>query len=102
MSMRSTHSTVTFSHAFFLPGYTDELPPGDYELIVHEELLQGLSFEAYRRTGTYLAVHGSGPMAGRVELRPTSPADLDVALGRGRRPATHDSETALSPSEDLT
>ena len=54
MNMRSTRSTLTFSNPFALPGYPGNLPPGDYEVLVEEELLQGLSFEAYRRTATYL------------------------------------------------
>lgn len=58
MNMRSTRSTVTFSNPFTLPGYPGDLPAGDYEVLVEEELLQGLSFEAYRRTATYLTVRG--------------------------------------------
>ena len=54
MTMRSTRSTVTFSSPFTLSGYPGDLPAGDYEVLVEEELLQGLSFEAYRRTATYL------------------------------------------------
>lgn len=60
MSMRSSRSTVTFSNPFTLPGYPGDLPAGDYEVLVEEELLQGLSFEAYRRTATYLTVRGRG------------------------------------------
>lgn len=68
--MRSSRSIVTFSKAFVLPSYTDELPAGEYEVVVEEELLHGLSFEAYRRTATYLTVHGTGSRAGRIEMRP--------------------------------
>ena len=42
MTMRSTKSTVTFSNPFTLSGYPGELPAGDYEVIVKEELLRGL------------------------------------------------------------
>ncbi|MDD9730999.1 hypothetical protein PVW46_13870 [Mameliella sp. AT18] len=103
MTMRSTRSTVTFSNRFTLPGYPGDLPPGDYEVLVEEELLQGLGFEAYRRTATYLTVHGRGDQAGRSELRAISDGDLNKAL---RRDATtsatnNHSEAALSPQEDL-
>lgn len=101
MAMRSTKSTVTFEHPFFLSGYTDELPAGDYDVVVEEELLEGLSFAAYRRTATYLTVRGAGGLAGLVELRPTSEVDLDAARGLDRRSAIRNGETALSPSEDL-
>ncbi|MDW4500217.1 hypothetical protein R5H30_19675 [Sulfitobacter sp. D35] len=103
MNMRSTISTVTFSNRFTLPGYPGDLPPGDYEVLVEEELLQGLSFEAYRRTATYLTVRGRGGHAGRTELRAISENDLKEALSRDRG-ATEEinhSDAALSPQEDL-
>jgi hypothetical protein len=82
MNMRSTRSTVTFSNPFTLSGYPGDLPAGDYEVLVEEELLQGLSFEAYRRTATYLTVRGRGRHAGRSELRAIS----DKRPERGAEP----------------
>ena len=64
MNMRSTRSTVTFSNPFTLPGFPGDLPTGDYDVLVEEELLHGLSFEAYRRTATSLTVIGRGGMRG--------------------------------------
>ena len=103
MNMRSSRSTVTFSNAFALPGYLGELPAGDYEVLVEEELLQGLSFDVYRRTATYLLVHGKGARAGRSELRMTTDDDLKAALSRDAtvNRNNNDSEAALSPQEDL-
>jgi len=103
MNMRSTRSTVTFSNPFTLSGYPGELPAGDYEVLVEEELLQGLSFEAYRRTATYLTVRGRGRHAGRSELRATSDSDLKEALSRdqGANKKNDHSDAALSPQEDL-
>ncbi|MEW9922338.1 hypothetical protein AB2B41_22290 [Marimonas sp. MJW-29] len=91
------------SNPFTLPGCPGDLPAGEYELLVEEELLQGLSFAAYRRTATYLTVHGRGRHVRRIELRVISECDLKEAL---RRDATtsatnNHSEAALSPQEDL-
>ncbi len=80
--MRSTRSTVTFSNPFTLPGYPGDLPAGDYEVLVEEELLPGLSFESYRRTATYLTVRGRGSHAGRTGFRAISDSDLKEALRR--------------------
>ncbi|MFV1876622.1 hypothetical protein [Nioella sp.] len=104
MNMRSTRSTVRFSTPFTLSGYSDELPAGDYEILVEEELLQGLSFEAYRRTATYLTVRGRGRHAGRSERRAISDSDLQEALGRdqGATKKNDQSDAALSPQEDET
>lgn len=103
MNMRSTRSTVKFSNPFTLPGYAGALPAGDYEILVEEELLQGLSFEAYRRMGTYLMVRGKGACKWRNELRATTGSDLTQALNRdaATAKANNHSEAALAPQEDL-
>ncbi|WP_208999419.1 hypothetical protein [Roseibium sediminis] len=59
-STKSTNSTVAFSHPFSLKGHSEILPAGNYEVIVEEELLQGLSFLSYRKTATYLIVNEKG------------------------------------------
>jgi hypothetical protein len=84
MDQRRTRSTVTFTHPFQLPDFDGDLPAGDYELVVEEELLQGLSFEAYRRTGSYLVVRALARSGGTIEMRPIDPRDLEAALIRDR------------------
>ncbi len=103
MNIRSSKSMVTFTHSFALPGYPDELPAGEYEVVIEEELLRGLSFEAYRRMATYLTVHGKDGHAGRTEMRPINENDLEAALSRDRAFANivNASEAALSPLEEL-
>ncbi|TYC61987.1 hypothetical protein FMN50_06685 [Rhodobacterales bacterium] len=81
-------------------GQPEVLPAGNYEILVEEELLQGLSFLAYRKTATYLIVSGKG----RTEMREISGNDLEEVLNRDR--AANDdkqkSEAAPTPPEDLT
>ena len=103
MNNRSINSTVRFWNPFTLPGYPDEMPAGEYEVIVEEELLQGLSFAAYRRTATYLTVRGKGRHAGRTELRAVFGDDLNEALTRDQAIINTDnqSDAALSPQEDF-
>lgn len=103
MNMRSSTSTVTFTHPVVLSGYSDQLPAGAYEVVVEEELLQGLSFVAYRRTATYLTVRGRRGHAGCSETWPITERDLEMALRRDRALAEGPagSEAALSPLEDL-
>ncbi len=78
--MRSSTSRLSFPHPFILSGYADELPAGTYDVIVEEERLEGLSFIAYRRTATYLAISGHGLRAGRTEMRKITESDLATAL----------------------
>lgn len=99
MQTRSTRSTMTFANDFTLPGYPGVLPKGEYQVLVDEELIQGLSFDAYRRTATYLMVPGSGVNAGRSELRSTTAADLDAALERDQAATAQTVMPALSTQE---
>ncbi len=99
MSIRSSSSTVTFAGPFVLSGYPDSLPAGEYKVIIEEEHLQGVSFEAFRRTATYLMV---GVRTGVMEMRLITEHDLKLALNRDR-PAnqiTDKSDAALFPLED--
>ena len=102
MNSRTTRAVVTFAHPFRIAGYEDELPAGEYQVDMDEELLEGLSFEAYRRTGTYLLVGSQAGGRGSAEMRPVDPRDLEAALVRDRtlsHPA-EPSDAALSPLEE--
>jgi hypothetical protein len=103
MTSRTTTSTVTFAHPFRIPGYEDELPAGSYEVIADEDLLEGLSFEAYRRTGTFLLVDGQLGHRGQTEMRPINLNDLEAALARdpAQSAKCNPSDTALSVQEDF-
>jgi hypothetical protein len=76
METRSTRSVLHLRHPFVLPGSDAPLPAGAYVLIEEEERLQGLTFDAYRRTGTFLVVGGGPDAPGRTELRPMTGDDL--------------------------
>ena len=104
MLTRSTRSSVTFSHDFTIGDSQRELPPGTYELLVEEELMQGLSFEAYRRTATYLMVQGRGSHAGQTTMYMTTQEELEHAIACDREVSetTNNSDAALSPQEDTT
>ena len=104
MLTRATRSMVTFSNDFMIGNSQRELPAGTYELLVEEELLQSLSFEAYRRTATYLMIQGRGSNAGQTTLHMTTKEELEqaIACDRALSETTNDSEAALSPLEDTT
>lgn len=82
MNTRSSTSTVEFAHPFVLPGSRDEFPPGRYEVQVEEELIEGLSFPAFRETAAYLVIYGKRPGSGPKEMRSVSSAALKEALKR--------------------
>jgi hypothetical protein len=47
--IRTTTKTVRFRRPFCLKGVDRLLPPADYRVMTDEELIEGLSFPAYRR-----------------------------------------------------
>ena len=56
--MRSRRETITFKHPFRIKGIDRLLPAGAYEVITHEEMIEGLSFAVFRRVATM--IHGAG------------------------------------------
>jgi hypothetical protein len=82
MTVRTTRTTVTFRHPFSLKGADGPLPAGDYRVLTDEELIDGLSFLAYRRVATLIFPLAIGPnSAGMLTI---DPQDLAAAQERDR------------------
>jgi hypothetical protein len=77
--MRTTRQAVTFEWPFSLNAVDGVQPPGTYMVEVDEELIEGLSFLAYRRVGTtiYLPLPHGGP--GSIQAVRV-PHELEAAL----------------------
>ena len=105
MALRSIRSTVTFPRPFTLSGYSDELPAGEYEVLVEEELIETLSFPGlpqnsdfpdYKRQGAfagpnrnaanYLDRPGKRHLAAAFNM---TPEDSEAALCRWRNYNEH-------------
>jgi hypothetical protein len=56
MTMRSRRETITFQHPFRIRGIDRLLPPGAYEVITDEEMIEGLSVPVFRRVATMIMV----------------------------------------------
>ncbi len=54
MIARTLSKTAAFSKPFLLKGVDRILPAGDYRVVTDEELIEGLSFPAYRRVATMI------------------------------------------------
>jgi hypothetical protein len=65
MTMRTSRKTVTFRRPFSLSGLDEMQPAGTYTVETNEELLESLSFPAWRRTATVILLR---PQAGGVGL----------------------------------
>jgi hypothetical protein len=98
MAMRTTTKTVTFHRPFYLKGIDRMLPPADYRVVTDEELIDGLSFAAYRRVSTVIFVPAEFGSA--VEMASIDPVDLQAAQDQDAGmlgPPRHGTEAGDAP-----
>ena len=76
--MIARNENVIFSNPFLLKGVDRILPAGNYRIVTDEELIEGISFPAYRRVSTMIFVPGAH--RGSVEMVTIDPLDLRIAL----------------------
>jgi len=79
MTTRSRRETVTFRHPFRIKGIDRVLPPGDYEVITDEEMIEGLSFASFRRVATMIMVPAAAPRSSTMEMISIGSVDLSDA-----------------------
>jgi hypothetical protein len=79
MTMRTSHKTVTFTQPFSLNGIDELQAAGTYTVETNEELLQNVSFPAYRRIETliFLPARPGGAVVERVVN--IDPLELEAA-----------------------
>lgn len=81
MSERLAHEMVTFPVPFFVEGLGHELPPGTYKVETVEELIEGLSFLAYRIASTSILLPLSGGGSHSYQMVRIEPSVVRAALG---------------------
>jgi hypothetical protein len=79
MTTRSRRETITFQHPFRIKGIDRLLPAGPYEVITDEEMIEGLSFAAFRRVATMIMVPAAPPRSSTMEVISISSVDLSDA-----------------------
>ena len=84
MTVRTISKTVAFSRSFSLPGIDGAQPPGTYNVDTDEELLEDISFAAYRRIATWIWLPSAG--AGSAQMVLIDPLALETALARDVAP----------------
>lgn len=79
MTMRSRQEKVHFRRPFQIKGIDRLLPPGDYEIIADEEMIEGISFPCFRRVATLIMIPGVSPHHSSMEMISVSSVDLSNA-----------------------
>lgn len=82
MTIRTSQRTLQFAHSFQLKNMDEARPAGSYLLETDEELLQELSFPAYRRVATRLLLPATPGSSILGEVIDVDPRDLDAAQER--------------------
>ncbi|MFT5487552.1 MAG: hypothetical protein ACI9JL_003881 [Paracoccaceae bacterium] len=82
MTVRTTRSTVSFAEPFTLGDSSVILPPGSYDVEIDEELIEGLSFLAYRKIMALIHLPMRPGQAGILQTLSINPQVLDAALKR--------------------
>jgi hypothetical protein len=81
MTSRTIKKTVTFKRPFNLSGFDGEQPAGSYSVETDEELVEGVSFPAYRRMATMMQLEtNAGAARGAVQVAVIDPKELEAAL----------------------
>ena len=78
MTTRTTRKTVTFRQPFALGGVDGVQAAGAYEVATDEEMIEGVSFPAWRRMATMIQLRRNGD----TQLYRIDPVELDASLLR--------------------
>ena len=89
MIARSLNKTAVFNRPFLLKGIDRTLPAGSYRVVTDEELIDGISFPAYRRVATMIFVPAES-RASSIEMVSIDPRDLQEAQDRDVEDSAND------------
>jgi hypothetical protein len=77
--MRTRRETVVFRRPFRMPGVDHLVAAGAYTVVIDEEMIEGLSFPAFRRVATTIAVPAAPPNSAAMETISITARDLAEA-----------------------
>ena len=87
MTTRTIKRTVVFEKSFVLGGFDEVLSAGAYSVETDEELLDGISFPAYRRISTLIRLPTKSGNPAFTRALTIDPNELDAALLRDQASA---------------
>lgn len=95
MMERTRRTTVSFRQPFTLRAVDGEQPAGDYEVLIDEELVDGISRIAWRRVKTIMCLPSIMRARYPEQMIVVEPAELEAALTRDRE------QTEMAPLERI-
>ncbi len=85
MNVRTSRKSIVFSTPFSLTGVNARQPAGSYIIETDEAPVEGLSFLAYRRVSTRIALASDSKRPGVVETVEVDPADMEMISRQGQQ-----------------
>jgi hypothetical protein len=76
MNTRTKETELTFAYPFTLESLFEPLEPGTYRLIEDQELIEGLSFPAYKRVATHLEIPAISVSTGKRQYLQVSREEI--------------------------
>jgi hypothetical protein len=93
MLSRTSESIVTFHHPFSIGNAISDHPAGSFRVVKEEELIEGLSFAAYRATSISLQLPAIGAPGTTQQFIAVSHHDLDAAQDADSQMASRDADS---------
>jgi hypothetical protein len=78
MTTRTTQSVVRVPRSFRLDGFANAHPPGEYRVDREEELIEGLSWTAWRRIGTFIHLPAIGIRSSAQQMVRVDPSEIEA------------------------
>jgi hypothetical protein len=85
LTVKTERATISFANPFSLKELDAAQPAGDYILETDHELIEGLSWLAYRRVATFLRIPRISAAQGFSQRVSVNQANLDAALMKDRQ-----------------
>ncbi|MDK1488459.1 hypothetical protein QN219_00055 [Sinorhizobium sp. 7-81] len=85
MFARTKTRTVHFDEPFRISDLDEMVPPGDYEVDDDEELIEGISWLAYRRVATFIKLPATIENKLQMRLIAIDPEELERLIIADRR-----------------
>ena len=80
MCERKSEKRINFAHSFVIKSHNETFPAGSYVLESYDELINGISFIAYRTLRTFLRISITKNGAVTRRIIEVDKAEIDAAL----------------------
>ena len=104
--LKTTRKTYVFSAPFNLTGFDQSFPAGQYNVEIEEQMMEGMSFVAFKRIATTMRmIHAADGLAKPGLVNNTfniDPRDFELAILKDRHQCSEEISSLQSSNARLT